>query len=122
MDRVGCVDPREGFTHDCEQRAILVLPNIRVKNLASRVLSLCARRIRVDFLEPYNYEPVLFETFVEKGRYSGVCYRAANWLYLGNTKGRGKLDRYHMQGVPVKAVFVYPLVRNPRQSLAEVVQ
>lgn len=100
----------------------LVLPNIRVKNLASRVLSLCARRIRVDFLETYNYEPVLFETFVEKGRYSGVCYRAANWLYLGDTKGRGKLDRYHRQGVPVKAVFVYPLVRNPRQSLAEVVQ
>jgi hypothetical protein len=100
----------------------LVLPNIRVKNLASRVLSLCARRVREDFLETYNYEPVLFETFVEKGRYSGVCYRAANWLYLGDTKGRGKLDRYHRQCVPVKAVFVYPLVRNPRQRLAEVVQ
>lgn len=100
----------------------LVLPNIRVKNLASRVLSLCARRIRVDFLETYKYEPVLFETFVEKGRYSGVCYRAANWLYLGDTKGRGKLDRYHRHGVPVKAVFVYPLVRNFRRSLAEVVQ
>ena len=100
----------------------LVLPNIRVKNLASRVLSLCARRIRVDFLETYNYEPVLLETFVEKGRYSGVCYRAANWHYLGDTTGRGKSDRYHRQGVPVKAVFVYPLVRNPRQSLAEVVQ
>jgi len=100
----------------------LVLPNIRVKNLASRVLSLCARRIRVDFLETYKYEPVLLETFVEKGRYSGVCYRAANWVYLGDTKGRGKLDRYHRQGVPVKAVFVYPLVRNPRRRLAEVVQ
>jgi len=98
----------------------LVLPNIWVKNLASRVLSLCARRIRVDFLETYKYEPVLFETFVEKGRHSGVCYRAANWLYLGDTKGRGKLDRCHRQGVPVKAVFVYPLVRNFRRSLAEV--
>ncbi len=100
----------------------LVMPNIRVKNLASCVLSLCARRIRVDFLETYKYEPVLVETFVEKGRYSGVCYRAANWLYLGDTKGRGKLDRHHRQGVPVKAVFVYPLVRDFRRSLAEVVQ
>jgi len=98
----------------------LVLPNIRVKNLASRVLSLCAGRIRVDFSETYGYEPVLFETFVEKGRYSGTCYRAANWLYLGDTTGRGKLDRNHKHSVPVKAVFVYPLVRNPRRRLAEV--
>lgn len=100
----------------------LVLPNVRVKNLASRVLSLSARRVREDFLETYNYEPVLLETFVEKGRYSGVCYRAANWHYLGDTTGRGKLDRYHRQSVPVKAVFVYPLVRNARQRLAEVGQ
>ena len=100
----------------------LLLPNIRVKNLASRMLSLSARRVREDFIETYNYEPVLLETFVEKGRYSGVCYRAANWHYLGDTTGRGKLDRYHRHSVPVKAVFVYPLVRNPRQKLAEVVQ
>lgn len=100
----------------------LLLPNIRVKNLASRVLSLSARRVREDFSETYNYEPVLLETFVEKGRYSGVCYRAANWHYLGDTTGRGKLDRYHRQSVPVKAVFVYPLVRNARQRLAEVGQ
>jgi len=100
----------------------LLLPNIRVKNLASRVLSLSARRVREDFLETYNYEPVLLETFVEKGKYSGICYRAANWRYLGDTTGRGKLDRYHRQSVPVKSVFVYPLVRNPRQRLAEVWQ
>lgn len=98
----------------------LLLPNIRVKNLASRVLSLCTGRIRADFLESYNYEPVLCETFVEKGRYAGVCYRAANWLYLGDTTGRGKLDRNHEQRIPVKAVFVYPLVRNPRRRLGEV--
>jgi hypothetical protein len=97
----------------------LVLPNVRVKNLASRILSLCAGRIRDDFSEAYGYEPVLLETFVEKGRYSGACYRAANWLYLGDTTGRGKLDRNHRQGIPVKAVFVYPLVRDPRRSLVE---
>lgn len=100
----------------------LLLPNIRVKNLASRVLSLSARRVREDFLETYNYEPFLLETFVEKGKYSGICYRAANWHYLGDTTGRGKLDRYHRHSVPVKAVFVYPLVRNARQRLAEVGQ
>ena len=69
----------------------LVLPNVRVKNLASRVLSLCAGRIRVDFSETYNYEPVLFETFVEKGRYSGTCYRAANWLLPGRYNGKGEV-------------------------------
>ena len=92
----------------------LILPNVRVKNLASRILSLCAGQLRIDFTESYGYEPALIETFVEKGRYSGTCYRAANWNYLGDTTGRGKLDRYHNHAVPVKSVYVRPLVRNAR--------
>lgn len=100
----------------------LVLPNVRVKNLASRILSMCAKRLVIDFAETYGYGPVLLETFVENGRYPGTCYRAANWLYLGNTTGRGKLDRYHKHAVPVKSVFVYPLVRNFLLRLTEVGQ
>lgn len=100
----------------------LILPNIRVKNLASRILSLCKDQLVIDFADTYGYKPVLLETFVEKGRYPGTCYRAANWLYLGDTTGRGKLDRYHKHAVPVKSVFVYPLVRNPLERMMEVGQ
>ena len=59
---------------------------------------------------------------MENGRYPGTCYRVANWLYLGDTIGRGKRDRYHKHAVPVKAVFVYPLVRNHLLRLTEVGQ
>lgn len=98
----------------------LILPNIRVKNLASRILSQCAGQLGIDFAETYGYKPVLLETFVEKGRYLGTCYRAANWISLGDTTGRGKLDRYHKHAVPVKAVFVRPLIRNALLRLREV--
>ena len=57
----------------------------------------------------YNYYPVLLETFVEYKRFKGACYRAANWLYLGKTKGRGKLDQFHSQSLPIKDIFVYPI-------------
>lgn len=98
----------------------LILPNIRVKNLASRILSLCASQLGIDFAESYGYKPALLETFVEKGRYLGTCYRAANWICLGDTAGRGKLDRYHKHAVAVKVVFVRSLVRNAVVRLTEV--
>ncbi len=53
--------------------------------------------------------PVLLETFVDPRRYAGTCYKAANWIALGHTQGRGKLDRYGQRALPVKAIFVYPL-------------
>ncbi len=100
----------------------LILPNVASRNLASRVLSMSVRQLRDDFHQRYGYKPVLMETFVEKARFSGTCYRAANWTYLGDTKGRGKLDRHHEHLLPVKSVFVYPLVGNFRQQLQEVGQ
>jgi hypothetical protein len=67
--------------------------------------------------EVYEYSPVLLETFVEKPRFRGTCYKAANWIYLGQTKGRGKLGPAGKQSVPIKDVWVYPLDRRFRDTL-----
>lgn len=95
----------------------LILPWVHVPNLASRILSLAARQVVRDWPQRYGYQPVLLETFVERQRFSGTCYKAANWLYVGQTTGRGKLDRHHRQNVPVKDVYLYPLHRHFRQVL-----
>ena len=71
----------------------LILPWIQSKHLASKLLGLVARGITNDWHDRYGYRPVLLETFVEKDRFLGTCYRAANWIFLGHTQGRGKLDR-----------------------------
>jgi hypothetical protein len=95
----------------------LILPWIRCKNLASRVLALVSRRLAEDWHARYAYRPVLLETFVEKPRFTGTCYKAANWQYVGDTQGRGKLDRLHRNAEPVKSIWVYPLVSDFRQHL-----
>jgi hypothetical protein len=95
----------------------LILPWIQRKNLASRVLALAVRRLGEDWQLRYAYRPVLLETFVEKPRFAGTCYKAANWLCLGDTQGRGKLDRLHRNAEPVKSVWIYPLVGDFRQQL-----
>jgi hypothetical protein len=95
----------------------LILPWVRSANLASKVLRLCARRIPGDFQQAYGYAPVLLETFVERNRFRGDCYRAANWWPLGQTQGRGKQHRRSAPGVPVKDVWVYPLTRHFRRKL-----
>jgi len=97
----------------------LVLPWVRSKNLASMILSLVSRRIVSDWQERYNYAPVLLETFVEKERFHGTCYKAANWTYVGDTKGRGKLDVHNECKLPVKAVWLYPLRKDFRRRLTE---
>lgn len=95
----------------------LILPWVRSKNLASKVLSLCARQIPQDFVKNYGYSPVLLETFVEHGRFSGTCYRAGNWIPVGQTKGRGKKHIYKTPGVPIKDVWLYPLRSDFRRVL-----
>ncbi len=96
----------------------LILPWVRSRHLASKLLGLAARRLPGDWHARYGYRPVLLETFVEKECFSGTCYRAANWLYLGDTKGRGKLDTAHAHAVPVKSVWVLPLAPRFRELLA----
>jgi hypothetical protein len=95
----------------------LLLPWVRVHNLASWVLARCARRLPAEWEARYGYRPVLLETFVDAARFRGTCYEAANWRYLGDTKGRGKLDREHRCAVPVKKIYVQPLTANFREVL-----
>jgi hypothetical protein len=97
----------------------LVLPWVVSKNLASRILSLASKRIVGDWQQRYNYAPVLLETFVEKERFQGTCYKATNWIHVGDTKGRGKLDVYNECKLPVKAVWLYPLRKDFRRRLIE---
>lgn len=95
----------------------LLLPWVTVKNLASSVLALAARRLPADWEQRYRIRPVLLETFVERHRFAGTCYRAANWVCVGQTQGRGKLDRYNRSVLPIKDIYVYPLDRRFRRLL-----
>ena len=95
----------------------LLLPWVQVRNLASKVLALAARQVAEDFAARYGERPVLLETFVEIPRFRATCYRAANWLYLGETQGRGKCDVAHRAALPRKAVYVYPLAADFRRAL-----
>jgi len=89
----------------------LLLPWVQVQNLASAALALAARRIAQDWQAAYAVRPLLLETLVERTRFAGTCYRAANWRELGITSGRGRMDRSHQRhGAAPKTVFVYPLV------------
>ena len=88
-----------------------------IKNLASKILSLTARRLPNDWEEKYNVRPVMLESFVQKNRFAGICYKAANWINIGQTKGRGKLGPPGKISVPIKDIWVYPLVKKFRVSL-----
>lgn len=87
----------------------LLLPWIKSKNLASKILSLVAKQLPDDWEQRYKYRPVMLETFVEKKRFSGTCYKAANWICVGETKGRGKLGDYSKLYENIKLIMVYPL-------------
>lgn len=95
----------------------LILPWVHCRNLASRLLSMATRRLADDWQQRYGYHPVLVETFVETPRFCGTCYKAANWIYLGETQGRGKLDVEHKAQLPKKAIWLHPLVRHFRRQL-----
>lgn len=95
----------------------LIFPWVRIKNLASHALSLTAKRVRQDWQERYGYKPVLLETFVDPEKYRGTCYRAANWTFLGETAGRGRMDRYKQYLSSAKHIYAYPLSRDFRSIL-----
>ena len=90
---------------------------VRVKNLASKALSLATKRIRSDWQKRYGFSPVLLETFVDPAKYRGTCYKAANWIFLGYTAGRGRMDRYKKRPFTPKHIYVYPLVADFRSYL-----
>lgn len=81
----------------------------RTPHLASHLLSLSLKRLGGDWYRRYGYRPLLLETYVDNERFKGTCYKAANWQYVGTTRGRGRQDRKHSGGVPIKDVYLYPL-------------
>jgi hypothetical protein len=115
-----------GWTH--EQRAarlglvannsrFLILPFVQVAHLASWALGAVTRRLSSDWQGKYGHPVVLAETFVDRSRFAGTCYRAANWVHQGATTGRSRQDRYTTLKVPVKDVYLYPLRRDFRRFL-----
>jgi hypothetical protein len=138
---VGCVlftsaawkmAPRDGWIgwDDATRRAnlslvvnqgrFLIFPWVQVDHLASHILSCIARQLPRDWWTHYQLRPLLLETLVDVARFPGTCYRAANWIDLGLTQGRGRMDRHtQRQGHSPKRIFVYPLCRHARQLLGQ---
>lgn len=115
-----------GWSHDQRKRNLplivnnarfLILPWVQAKNLASMLLAKVAKVLPGQWQDVYGYRPVLLETFVEKPRFQGTCYKAANWVYLGQTKGRGKLGPAGKQSLPIKDLWVFPLDQRFRDVL-----
>jgi len=97
----------------------LILPGVKVPHLASHVLALAAHRLPSDWEAAYGVRPVLLETLVDRP-YAGTCYRAANWIYVGQTQGRGRMDRTHRAEGTRKDIFLFPLLRQWRRQLCQI--
>jgi len=123
------IAPRDqfiGWSHEQRQSHLswvvnnarfLIMPWVESKNLASKILAMTARRLPDDWESQYHIRPVLLETFVETERFTGACYKAANWTYVGKTQGRGKLGPSGKQSVPIKDIWLYPLSRQFKKQL-----
>jgi hypothetical protein len=123
--KVDCRDRHIGWLSEVREQNLyrvinntrfLILPFVRVPNLASYLLAHNIRLLLPDWHRIYAHRPILLETFVQEP-YAGTCYKAANWIRLGATKGRGKYDRKNRCDQPVKAVFVYPIHKHFRRIL-----
>ena len=101
----------------CYNMRFLILPWVRVKYLASHILSKVAGVIPGDWERMYNHPVYYMETFVDKEKFSGTCYRAANWIYLGDTKGLGKDSTDKIPNRSLKAIYGYPLTGDFRKLL-----
>jgi len=97
----------------------LILPWVKISHLASHILSRAAQSLRLDWRARYGVEPVLLETLVDRELYSGTCYRAANWVSVGFTQGRGRMDRTRTAQGSRKEIFLYPLARHWQRQLCE---
>ena len=97
----------------------LVLPWVRVPHLASHLLSRITQRIQADWIAKYAHSLYCLETFVDRSRYRGVCYRAANWQLVGQSTGRSRNDRHHRLSVSAKDHYLYPLRRDFRRRLCD---
>jgi hypothetical protein len=110
---------RAGLHRIVNNARFLILPWVKSFGLASQILSAIVKPLRVDWSLRYGYEPVLLESFVEISRFSGTSYQAANWIGVGQTQGRGKLEKQNCQTGPIKEIWVYPLHPNFREILCD---
>ncbi len=95
----------------------LIRKNVQCNNLASKTLSMSIKLLVNDFESRYGYKPLLLESFVDEV-WSGTCYQAANWIKIGNTKGRGRQDKHNKQSLSRKAIYVYPVDNEFRQTMS----
>jgi hypothetical protein len=95
----------------------LILPWVKVEHLASKVLAANIKRLAADWHSLYQESIVLLETFVDVARFQGTCYRAANWQYVGETRGIAKSGNDHCYHGQPKAVYLYPLAKDFRERL-----
>lgn len=96
----------------------LILSWVKVPHLASHILGLISRQIKLDWEERYGHPVYLLETFVQQDRFKGICYQAANWQQVGQTKGLSRNSTRHTSKVPIKSIYLYPLVADYREKLA----
>jgi len=124
---IGCRDRFIGWSAKSRKKHIhlmvyntrfLVLPWVRVSCLASHILGQMARLLSHDWQRIYNHPIYYLETFMDKERFAGTCYRAANWIYLGDTTGRGKDDHTNKPNRSIKTVWGYPLSKDFRVLLS----
>ena len=101
------------------QSRFLILPWIHVPTMASHILSISARQLPDHWRSRYSLRPLLLETLVDQARFPGTCYRAANWIQLGSTQGRGRMDRFALAQGSQKLIFVYPLTKHARRQLCQ---
>ena len=95
----------------------LIRPSVECRNLASRLLSMSLQRLVEDFQQRYHYRPWLVESLLDRSRFPGVSYRAANWILVGQTQGRGRQDRFSRREETIKDIYVYALEKDFRQRL-----
>jgi hypothetical protein len=117
---IGWTEParRHNLQKIVSNSRFLILPWVRIRNLASSALALAARRLPDDWQARYRIRPVLLETLVDPARFAGTCYRAANWIEVGRTTGRGRQDRDHRRhDVSPKTIFLSPLTADARSCL-----
>lgn len=95
----------------------LIRPSVQCRNLASHSLAMATQQLPKDFAQRYGYRPLLIESFVDTSRSAGTCYRAANWIRIGCTRGRGRQDRLRQSAETVKDIYLYPLDKDFRAKL-----
>jgi hypothetical protein len=110
---------RQNIRYVAYNSRFLIPPWVQVTHLASHLLSRVARMLSAEWEKVYGHPLYLLETFVDSERFKGICYRAANWIDVGRTTGRGKDDRTHRANRSLKDVLVYPLVDDFRERLGE---